>query len=285
MAFSNIQLILENMAYSTTISIMLKAARKAARGLIRDFGEVENLQVSRKGTADFVSSADLRAEQILINELQAARPAYGLLLEEKGEIPGSDKNYRFIVDPLDGTTNFLHGIPYFCISIALEKLLPSGKKEIIAAVIDAPALRETFIAEKGGGSWVERGGDTLVGQSRLRVAARKSMTEALIMNGGFEAEEGVYRQKLFSWINRGAIVRSFGSSALGLAYVAAGRGDIYLQSGECPWDIAAGILLIKEAGGLVTDGEGGDAMIETGAVIASNLTLHKSILSLVNPKT
>lgn len=272
-------------AYSTTISIMLKAARKAARGLIRDFGEVENLQVSRKGTAGFVSSADLKAEQVLLEELQTARPTYGFLMEERGVIQGKENDYRFIVDPLDGTTNFLHGIPYFCISIALEKLLHNGKREIVASVIDAPALRETYWAEKGAGAWVERGAESLVSQSRLRVSGRKLLSDALIMNGGFEAGSLEYRQKIYALINSGAIVRSFGSSALALAYLAAGRADVYLQSGEKPWDIAAAILMIKEAGGIVTDNKGGDTMVETGEIVASNMPLHKSILAVIKPKS
>lgn len=268
---------------------MLKAARKATRGLIRDFGEIENLQVSRKGPANFVSSADLRTEQIIMDELQAARPSYGLLLEERGEIKGSDPSYRFIVDPVDGTTNFLHGIPYFCISIALEKRSDDGKSEIIAAVIEAPALRETFWAEKGSGAWVERGADSLVSQSRLRVSSRKTLPEALVLNGGFEAgtfeaESIEYRKKMFALINSGVSVRSFGSSALGLAYLAAGRADIYLQAGEMPWDIAAGILLVKEAGGMVTESDGGRNMLTSGEVVGSNMMLHKQALNILNPK-
>lgn len=267
------------MAYSPTISIMIKAARKAARGLIRDFGEVEKLQVSRKGPANFVSSADLRAEQTLIAELQLARPAYGLLLEEKGEIKGTDTSHRFIVDPLDGTTNFLHGIPYFCISLALEKTLPTGKKEIVAAVIDAPALRETYWAEKGAGAWVEASGDTHLNQSRLRVSARKSLEESLLLSGGFEVGGLPQQKQILTLMQAGAVMRCLGSSALSLAYVAAGRADIYTQSGECIWDIAAGALLIQEAGGIVTEPTGGDKFFESGTVLAANMSLHKQTLS------
>lgn len=266
------------MAYSPTISIMIKAARKAARGLIRDFGEVEKLQVSRKGPANFVSSADLRAEQTLITELQTARPAYNLLLEEKGEIKGTDATYRFIVDPLDGTTNFLHGIPYFCISLALEKTLPTGKKEIVAAVIDAPALRETYWAEKGAGAWVEASGDTHLNQSRLRVSARKSLEESLLLTGGLEVGGHPQQKQILTLMHSGAVMRCLGSSALSLAYVAAGRADIYTQSGECIWDIAAGALLVQEAGGIVTEPTGGDKFFESGTVLAANMSLHKQTL-------
>jgi myo-inositol-1(or 4)-monophosphatase len=266
--------------YSATMNVMLTAARKAARGLIRDFGEVQNLQVSKKGAHDFTTEADLRSEKIIVDELKRARPAYGFLLEEGGVIEGTDPVYRWIIDPLDGTTNFLHGIPFFCISIALEKTLATGKKEIVAAVIYAPLLRETFWAEKGAGAWLEKEMASLSNQDRLRVSGRKNKEEALVLIGGLAHGGMLQQQRVSSVTATAAGLRDLGSSALSLAYIAAGRGDVFFQTGEHAWDIAAGILLILEAGGTVTEIAGGDAMLETGDILATNSLLHRSFLTV-----
>lgn len=262
---------------------MLSAAHKAAKGLIRDFGEIQNLQASRRGPLDFASEADLRSEKIIFEELRRARPSYGFLLEESGAVKGEDPQYRWLVDPLDGTTNFLHGIPFFCISIALEKTLPTGKKEIIAAVVYAPLLRETFWAEKGAGAWVEKDIGTLANQDRLRVSGRKKKEEAMALIGGLNHGGAVHRQRVSRMPDIISGIRDLGSSALSLAYLAAGRCDAYFQTGENAWDIGAGILLVLEAGGMVTETtSGGDGMLDTGDILATNSLLHKQFLELFN---
>lgn len=269
--------------YSPHIQIMIQAARKASRALVRDFGEVERLQVSKKGLADFVTNADQRSERIIKEELQSLRPNYGFLLEESGEIQGTDPDgHRFIVDPLDGTTNFIHGIPFVAIAIALEKINLQGKPEIIAAVVEAPILQETYYAEKGSGAWLERG--HLHGnpkRERLRVAQRRNIDEAVLLAacsqyGGSKQHQAIERLK-----GKLGGIRAMGSSALELAYIAAGRGDIYFQHQEKPWDLATGILLVREAGGIVTDMTLGSAMLEEGSILASNDILHEKISQLV----
>jgi myo-inositol-1(or 4)-monophosphatase len=266
--------------YSATINVMLTAARKAARGLIRDFGEVQNLQVSKKGTNDFTTEADLRSEKIIVDELRHARPTYGFLLEEGGIIEGTDAHHRWIVDPLDGTTNFMHGVPFFCISIALEKINTVGKKEIIAAVTYAPLLRETFWAEKGAGAWLEKESGSVSNQDRLRVSSRRNKEEALVFIGGLGHGGALQQQRVNLVSNNASAIRDIGSSALSLAYVAAGRSDVYFQTGEHAWDIAAGILLILEAGGTVTENSGGDGMLSTGDILATNSLIHQQFLTL-----
>ncbi len=231
---------------SALINVMEKAARKAARGLRRDFGEVENLQVSRKGPADFVSAADLRAEEVLREELERARPGYSFLLEEQGQIDGADKTHRWIVDPLDGTTNFLHGLAHFAISIALER-----EGQLVAGLVFDPIKDETFWGEKGKGAFVNG--------HRLRVTARIDLSDALIATGiPFRGQQGHERTtgELSALTHRVAGIRRFGSASLDLAYVAAGRFDGFWEHGLQPWDIAAGIVLVREAGGLVGDIEG-----------------------------
>jgi myo-inositol-1(or 4)-monophosphatase len=249
---------------SPTINVMEAAARKAARGLVRDFGEVEQLQVSKKGPADFVSAADLRAERILRTELQKARPRFGFVLEEQGEIKGVDEHNRWIIDPLDGTTNFLHGIPHFAISIAQER-----DGEVIAGVIYEPVRDEMFWAEKGAGAYLN--------DRRLRVSARADLAESLIATGlpfKGRATHPRYLDTLKAVMERVAGIRRFGSAALDLAYVAAGRYDGFWEYGLSRWDIAAGVLLVREAGGFVADLEGGDAdVLATGNVLAANSQL------------
>ena len=259
------------MARSAILNVMVGAAFKAARGLKRDFGEVENLQVSKKGPADFVSAADHRAEEVIRTELQRARPNYGLLMEESGETAGSDPQHRWIVDPLDGTTNFLHGIPHFAISIALER---QGK--LAAAVVYSPISDELFTAERGAGAYVN--------DRRLRVAARSNLGEAVVATGmpfmGHGDSPG-YLQELAKIMPAVSGVRRFGAAALDLAWVAAGRFDGFWERGLSPWDVAAGLLLIREAGGYVTDVDGGEASPESGHIVAGNEAIHRQLLTLL----
>ncbi len=256
---------------SATLNVMMSAARKAARGLIRDFGEVEQLQVSLKGPSDFVSSADLKTEKILRQELQKARPAFGFLMEEGGRIEGSDASHRWIIDPIDGTTNFLHGIPHFAISIGLER-----DGEIIAGVVYEPVHDEMFHAEKGAGAYLN--------EHRLRVSARRRMDEAIFATGiPYKGRPG-HRQFLAdaeAVMANSAGIRRFGSAALDLAYVAAGRYEGYWESGIKAWDIAGGIVLVREAGGYVTDFDGQGDMLQKGEVVAANDQLHRPLFSLL----
>ena len=256
------------MLHSALMNVMIKAARKAARGLARDFGEVEKLQVSMKGPANFVSAADRKAEQILREELLAARPGYSFLGEESGKTEGTDKTHTWIVDPLDGTTNFLHGIPQFAIAIALER-----DGVIVAGLVYNPISDEMFTAERGKGAFLN--------ESRLRVANRQRMADAVVAcglphhgRGGlaeFRQEFGLVQEKV-------AGLRRFGSAALDLAFVAAGRFDIYWERNLSPWDMAAGILLVREAGGYVTDCDGQDAMLIKGHILAGNDIMHRELL-------
>lgn len=249
---------------------MIRAAHKAARALVRDFGEVEQLQVSQKGPANFVSIADTRAERTIREVLEHARPGYGFLMEESGETPGTDDRHRWIVDPLDGTTNFLHGIPHFATSIALEK-----DGEIIAGLIFNPVTNELFTAEKGGGSYFSG--------RRMRVSSRRKLDESVIATGiphkgrGNHAD---YLPQIERVMAQTAGVRRFGSAALDLAWVAAGRYDGFWEWGLKPWDVAAGWLMVKEAGGYISGIEGKDP-IATGDMVASNEPLHYALLKLV----
>jgi len=252
---------------SALMNVMIKAARKAARGLARDFGEVEHLQVSRKGPANFVTAADLKAEKILREELATARPGYGFLLEEGGEIEGSDKTHRWIVDPLDGTTNFLHGLPHFAISIGLER-----NGELIAGVIYDPIKDELFSAEKGQGAFLN--------DRRLRVAARADLHESLLATGiPFQGRPGhdQLRQELAVLTEKVAGIRRFGSAALDLAYVAAGRYDGFWERGLSPWDMAAGVVLVREAGGIVGGIDGKPLNIDGSSILASNEALFRPL--------
>jgi myo-inositol-1(or 4)-monophosphatase len=259
------------MARSAILNVMVGAAFKAARGLKRDFGEVENLQVSKKGPADFVSAADHRAEEVIRAELERARPSYGLLMEESGETRGKDPQHRWIVDPLDGTTNFLHGIPHFAISIALER---QGK--LTAGLVYNPISDELFTAERGGGAYVN--------DRRLRVAARQNLAEAVVATGMpflGHGDSGRYLQELAQIMPAVSGVRRFGAAALDLAWVAAGRCDGFWERGLSPWDMAAGLLLIREAGGYVTDVDGGEASPESGHIVAGNEAIHRQLLTLL----
>ena len=247
---------------------MSDAARKAARGLNRDFGEVGELQVSKKGAADFVSAADLKAEQVLFEALMKARPGYSFLGEERGLIEGTDKTHAWIVDPLDGTTNFLHAIPFFAINIALQR-----EGAIVAAVTYNPVSNELFWAEKGKGAFVN--------DRRLRVSARQRLDESVFATGipflG-HGQHARFLKELHQVSQKVAGVRRFGSAALDLAYVAAGRFDGFWERDLKPWDLAAGILLVTEAGGVVSDAEGGADMLGAGSVCAGNGDLQVQLL-------
>lgn len=263
---------------SATIRIMEDAAIKAGRSLVRDFGEVERLQVSRKGVADFVSAADIRAEQILMAELNKARPGYSYLIEESGEIKGEDSTFRWIIDPLDGTMNFLHGIPHFSISMALEHRPVGGTPEIVAGLVFAPISQELFWAEKGQGAYV--------GNERLKVSARKEMEYAVFATGNFCHGRKLQEHALDivrDVATQSASIRCLGSAALELAYVAAGRMEGFWHLGLKAWDMAAGILLVQEAKGTVTDMMGGKNPLEKGHIIATNGQLHKVIDGIIAP--
>jgi len=260
------------MPASALMNVMVGAVRKAGRSLARDYGEVAQLQVSVKGPGDFVSAADTRAEEILYRELARARQGYGFLMEERGLIEGPDKSHRWIVDPLDGTTNFLHSIPHFAISVALER-----EGEIVAGVLYNPALDELYTAEKGKGAFLN--------DRRLRVASRRTLAEAVVALG-IPPRNRVTSHKRFlteceAAIRETAGVRSTGAAALDLAWTAAGRLDGYAEHGLKAWDIAAGIIIVREAGGIVTDTDGGDRMLETGGVVAGNGAIQKLLLGLV----
>ena len=256
---------------SPVLNVMVAAARKAGRGLIRDFGELENLQVSLKGPADFVSTADERTERILYEELSKARPGYSFLGEEGGTREGPDKSHRFIVDPIDGTTNFLHGIPIFAISVGLER-----EGQLVSAVIYNPVTDEMYVAEKGHGAFLN--------DKRLRVAARKSLKDSLIATGlPFMGRPGLERAlaETREILSLTTGIRRCGAASLDLAGVAAGRYDAFWERGLNAWDMAAGVLLVREAGGVVSDAEGGDRPLERGHILAANEALHPQILKIL----
>jgi myo-inositol-1(or 4)-monophosphatase len=260
------------MAYiSPALNVMMAAARKAGKPLIRDLGELENLQVSMKGPADFVTNADKRTEKILIDELTRVRPGYGFLSEECGTIEGKDKTHRFIIDPIDGTSNFLHGLPHFAISIALER-----EGQIVTALVYNPATDDMFIAEKGQGAFLNN--------KRLRVSARKTLNTALVATGiPFQGHGDFARfdAELGALVPQVAGIRRFGAASLDLAYVAAGRFDAFWERDLAPWDIAAGLLLVKEAQGVVSDLSGGTNMLDTGSILAANDPLHPVVLKVL----
>jgi myo-inositol-1(or 4)-monophosphatase len=255
---------------SALYTVMERAVRKAGKGLVRDFGEVEHLQVSIKGPSDFVSTADLAAERALKAELEKARPGYSFLMEESGVTRGTDRDHVWIVDPLDGTTNFLHSIPHFAISVALQH-----KGELLAGMIYNPVVDELYWAEKGKGAYLN--------DRRLRVSGRRDLGEALIGTGipfrgrGEAADHAHYLKLLGATMARTAGVRRPGAAALDLAYVAAGRFDGFFEIGLNKWDIAAGILLIREAGGFVGDIDRDADAMETGHVVAANAKLFEPL--------
>jgi myo-inositol-1(or 4)-monophosphatase len=260
------------MAYqSAALNVMTAAARKAGRPLVRDFNELENLQISMKGPADFVTHADKRTEKILIDELSKARPGYGFLGEEGGAVEGKDKTHRFIIDPIDGTTNFLHGVPHFAISIALER-----EGAIVAGIIFNPVTDDLFYAEKGHGAFLNN--------KRLRVAARKELSTSLFATGlPFLGREGRARAmaETDAALSVSSGIRRFGAAALDMAWVAAGRFDGFWERGLNLWDTAAGLVLLREAGGVVSDFEGRTDGLTGQDIVCANEHLHPQLLKLL----
>jgi len=256
---------------SANINVMVNACRKAAKVLIRDFGEIEKLQISIKGPGDFVTASDKKVEKILIEELEKARPTYSILSEEVGEI-NKDKEFKWIIDPIDGTANFLHGIPHFCISIGLEK-----NEEIVCGIIYDPIKDEMFIAEKGNGAYLNN--------QRMRVSARIKLEDCIIFTGGPKhgsnnAEIAIEEYRKFS--SKVLIpIRKMGSASLDMAYVAAGRCDGFWQRNLNYWDIAAGIILVKEAGGFITDFSGNDKYIKNKTILAANSKINEAMIDVL----
>jgi myo-inositol-1(or 4)-monophosphatase len=262
------------MARSAILNVMVSAALKAGKSLTKDFNEVENLQVSRKGPADFVSKADTRAEQIVYSELQKARPTYAFLMEEGGEVAGTDGQHRWIIDPLDGTTNFLHSIPLFAVAIALERA-----NEIVASVIYNPVLDELYTCEKGGGTWLND-------RKRLRVAGRKHLADAVISTGiktQGTANDTLQLRQLAAVNPAVAGIRRSGSISMDMGWLASGRYDAVYEAGLSPWDVAPGMLLVKEAGGVVTDFAGQPGSVWNGQIIAGNEYLHAPLFKALRP--
>lgn len=263
------------MAISPTLHVMIRAVEKAAPGLRRDFGELDKLQISRKGVQNFVTNADIRTEEMLREELQRVRPKFGFLMEEGGEIEGEDKDHRWVIDPLDGTSNFIHAIPYFCISVALEKRQENGEWKAIAAVIYDPLHDDMFTAEEGQGATHNR--------YKIRVSPREDelfLSTASPRKGkdGYELASARF-DKVTDW---GAMVRCSGAAALDLAYVACGRYDAIWYEHLQPWDVSAGMLLVQEAGGKVTTIAGDARKAGAGDVVASNGLVHDALLSRLN---
>lgn len=259
------------MARSAIINVMVQAAIKAGRSLARDFGEVQNLQVSLKGPGDYVSQADRKAEEIVYNELSRARPGYSFLMEEGGEVEGTDGQHRWLVDPLDGTTNFLHGIPLFAVSIGLER-----QGQLVAGVIYNPAMDELYTAERGGGAFLN--------DRRMRVAARQRLVDSVIGTGIPHLGRGNHGRALIDLRNamaETAGIRRLGSAALDLAYVAAGRMDGFWEDALSPWDMAAGIMMVREAGGFATDRHGKQDMFDNGTVVAGNEAIHGQLVKML----
>ncbi len=250
---------------------MIKACRKASKTLIRDFGEIENLQVSVKGPGDFVTASDKKVEKILIEELQKARPNYSILSEEIGKI-SNDDSFKWIIDPIDGTANFLHGIPHFAISIGLE-----NEGEIICGIIYDPIKDEMFVAEKGNGSYLNN--------QRIRVSSRSKLKDCIIFTGGPKKESKDRELSLKEYNNFSSKIlipiRKLGSASLDMAYVAAGRCDGFWQRNLNYWDIAAGIILIKESGGFVTDFHGKNKYLESRTILATNSKINKEMIEVL----
>ncbi|PZO87554.1 MAG: inositol monophosphatase [Micavibrio aeruginosavorus] len=255
---------------SPIMTVMIRAAEKAGRSLLRDFNEIENLQVSRKGPGDFVTAADKRSEKIIFEELQKARPDYSFMMEESGEVKGNDPDHVWIIDPLDGTHNFMHGVPHWSISIALEQ-----KGQIVSGLIYDCAKDEMFTAEKGGGAWLRN--------RRLRASGRNVLEQCMINYGqpvnNSEARDLFYKE--LRVVQGHAMVRRFASAALDLAYVAAGRIDGYWERGIKPWDVAAGVILVKEAGGAVSSIENDDNPVYSGNLVSGNQQVHSDIRKLL----
>ena len=258
------------------INVMTAAALKAGRGLLRDFSEVDQLQISKKGVSNFVTAADTRTEKLLQKELSKARPEFGFLMEESGEIAGKDASHRFVIDPLDGTSNFIHNISYFCISIAAEKTHTNGDRETLAGVIYDPIHNELFVAEKGKGAYVNN--------RRMYVSKRDDLEDAMLVTGNLRPAANATREAralhtASTQINTS--LRYLGAAALDLAYLASGRIDSCWYYSIQPWDIAAGMLMVQEAGGITTDLAGKSANAYTGNILASNGLLHNPLQKLI----
>jgi myo-inositol-1(or 4)-monophosphatase len=259
------------MIHSALLNVMIAAARKTARALKRDFGEIEKLQVSLKGPGNYVSAADKRAEETLYAELSKARPGYGFIGEEGGRREGDDKTHTWIVDPLDGTTNFLHGVPHFAISVALER-----DGALVAGVVYNPVTDEMFVAEKGKGAFLN--------EHRIRVGARRELKDALVACGLPHPSRGdlaLNGREIAAMQGKTGGLREFGAAALDLAFVAAGRIDAYWERDLAPWDLAAGIVLVREAGGYVSDLDGGESMLTKGHVAAGNEFTQREALRVL----
>jgi myo-inositol-1(or 4)-monophosphatase len=260
------------MITSALMNVMVAAALQAGRGLKRDFGELENLQVSVKGPGDFVSAADRKAEAILVDVLSKARPGYGFVLEESGTIDGTDKSHTWFIDPLDGTTNFLHGLPIFAISIALAR-----EDQVVAGLVHNPATGDIYAAEKGQGAFLNN--------RRLRVAARRDLSSALIGCGiphiGKAKDHPQFYAEFSAAMAKVGNLRRLGAAALDLCFVASGCYDGFWERNLQAWDIAAGIIMIKEAGGFVTDADGGSEMLAKGSICAGNETIQRALLHLI----
>lgn len=263
--------------YSPTLKIMMDAVLKAGKRLVRDHHEIENLQISRKGTNDFVSSADIASEQMITEHLDRYYPDYAMLAEESGATEKNNATHRWILDPIDGTINFIHGHPFFCISLALEKIT-DDQREIIAGIVHAPALGETYYAEKGEGAYVEYAN---LGRSRLRIANRKKPEDCLMATGSYSTNPTLNQKAMDAIQSRVSSSRISGSAALELAYVASGRFDMFVHHGLNPWDIAAGVLLVREAGGVVTSYEEQPNVLEHQSIIACNEVLHYKTAHLI----
>ena len=255
---------------SPNLNVMIRAAREASIKLKRDYGEVDQLQVSKKGPADYVTAADVRTERILRGELSKARPDYGFLMEEAGAVDGTDPDRRWIIDPIDGTTNFVHGIAHFAMSIALQE---HGR--ITTGVVFNPITEEMFTAELGQGARLN--------DRRIRVSSRGAMDNAVFATGipflgrGTTSDHHSFLAEMGAVMAVSAGIRRFGSAALDLAFVAAGRYDGFWETGLQPWDIAAGVILVREAGGLVTDMTGRDLRLEEGSILTANRNLHQPL--------
>jgi myo-inositol-1(or 4)-monophosphatase len=259
------------MPHSAILNVMIRAAHRAGRSLKRDLGEIENLQVSLKGPRNFVTAADRRTEEIVRVELAKARPDYGFLGEEGGAHAGTDKSHRWIVDPLDGTTNFMHGIPHFAVSIALER-----DGTVVAGLTYNPANDELFVAERGKGAFLN--------DRRIRVAARQRLAEAVVACGLPHYGRGdlaLARNEIAAAQQHFAGLRRYGAATLDLAWIAAGRLDAYWERDLSPWDMAVGILLVREAGGFISDLDGGEAIFAKGEITAGNETMHRELLRLL----
>jgi myo-inositol-1(or 4)-monophosphatase len=259
------------MARTALLNVMVQAAMKAGRSLARDFGEVEQLQVSMKGPGDFVSAADHRAEKIIYEELSRSRPAYSFLMEESGAIEGRDVTNRWIVDPLDGTTNFLHAVPLFAVSIGLQR-----GAEIVAGVVFNPVMNELFVAEKGSGAFLN--------DRRIRVAQRRDVSQAIVTCGiphQGRGHQASFLRELAPFLAETSGVRRTGAAAVDLAWVAAGRFDGFFERGLSPWDVAAGMLLVSEAGGFVTDYDGHGSPLDSGSIVAANPDIHRAIVAMI----